>query len=211
MGSVRMDVGVSIAASVAMLLGTVVGGRLLTSTGTSVTADATPSTGRSCIERPLASPGGPGAVGVARLCLTLDDVETTVDLDGLTGGTLYTAWLGYQERPAGGATGACAGPETERVTPSQVDAAPAPQDGRLRLARTLPGLRPPSNTVLDVLVVEHGPAFAVGTAARSRQLLAWDRTWAGLPASALDRPDDTARLIGCAGFWLRGGMEQTEH
>ena len=215
MRSVRMDVGVSIAASVAMLLVTIVGGQLLTATPTSTTADAALAVGRSCIERPLASPDGPGMVGIARLCLTVDDVETTVELKGLTGGALYTAWLGYQERPVGGANGPCASAgsaaRAERATPSQVDAAPAPRDGRLRLARTLPGLRPPSNTVLDVLVVEHGPAIAVGTAARSRQLLAWDSAWTGLPASAIDRPEDAARLIGCAAFWLRGGAEQTEH
>ena len=209
----EMDVGVSVAASVAMLVVTIVGGQLLMAT--SAAADVAPAAGRSCIERPLASPDGPGAVGVARLCLTVDDVETAVELDGLTGGALYTAWLGYQERPVGGANGPCASAgsaaRAEQSTPSQVDAAPAPRDGRLRLARTLPGLRPPSNTVLDVLVAEHGPAFAVGTAARSRQLLTWDRAWAGLPASAIDHPDDAARLIGCAAFWLRGGAELTDH
>jgi hypothetical protein len=174
-----------------------------------------PSARQSCIERPLVSPDGPGAVGAARLCLTVDDVEAAVELDGLTGGSLYTAWLGYQERPGGGANEPCAsaGPaaRAERATPSQVDAAPAGQDGHLRLARTLPGLRPPGNTVIDVLVVAHGPASAIGTAARSRQLLAWDRGWERQPYSAVDRPDDAARLIGCAAFWLRGGAEQTGH
>lgn len=211
MRSLRMDVGASIAASIAMLLGTVVGGRLQTATTTSASADAAPAAGRSCSERPLVSPAGPGSVGIARLCLTVDDVETVVEPDGLTGGTLYTAWLGYQERPVGGASGSCASAEIERATPSQVDAAPAPQDGRLRLARTLPGLRPPSNTVLDVFVVNHGPAFAIGSAARSRQLLVWDRGWAGQPGLALDRADDAAHLIGCAAFWLRGGAELTDH
>src|SRR5690349_13819386 len=99
MQRVRADVGATIAASVVMLVVTMLAGQLLTSTAAPASADATPDAQRSCIERPLMSPSGPASAGIARLCLTVDDVETGVELDGLTGGSLYTAWLGYQERP----------------------------------------------------------------------------------------------------------------
>ena len=67
MRSVRMDVGVTIAASVAMLVATIVGAQLLTTATTPTSSDVAPSAPRSCIERPLASPTGPGWVGIARL------------------------------------------------------------------------------------------------------------------------------------------------
>lgn len=215
MRRLMIDMGASTAASTAMLVAMIVAGQLLTVTATQVPTDTTGSTSMSCLEQPLVPTGDTGMHSVARLCLTIDDVQPTVELADMTSGALYTAWLGYLEQPYTRDAGPCASAHlasrTETATPGRVDAAVATQDGQVLLSRPVPGLRPEGNTKVEILVVDHGQTAVAGAAARPRQLLSWDRAWSGLPAPMTEQSQSSSRLIGCAAFWIRGGAELTEH
>src|SRR5215212_1953792 len=209
------DTGMTIVASAAMLLLTILGGRLITATTAPDPVSVEQPASRSCLERPLTTIGAAGVHAVSWICLTTAGVQPGVELRGLPSGGLYSAWLSYLEHPSTLHGGRCASVQLasdDRVAPpSRLDSVVADRDGRVVLSGALTGLLPGGDTVLEILVVDHGTPSAAGASARARQLLAWDRSWSGLPSPTSDQADDSGELLGCAAFWLRGGAESMEH
>jgi hypothetical protein len=206
--------GISIAASAAMLLLTIAGGRLITATTPPDPATVEWSADASCLQRPLTLIDAAGVQAASWLCLTTGGIQPAVELHGLPSGTLYSAWLSYLEHPGARDAGRCASTDLASdgtALPGRLDGAAADRDGRVALSGALTGLIPAGDTVVEILVVEHGTVSAAGAPARARQLLAWDRSWSALPTPSVDQREDTGRLLGCATFWVRGGVEQTEH
>ena len=204
-----IEIGASVGASAVMLAATIVGGHLIAGTAPPVGVERPAYVG--CDERPLAPVNGAALRAVARLCISPHGVEPTIELEGMPSGALYTAWVAYVERPTGVDSRQCASPELaareEIGAPGRVASGIADREGKLLLSSALPGFQARASSLVEILVVDHGPPSADPAPGRARQLLAWDRGWAAPPTS--DQP--SSALLGCTPFWVRGGAEQTEH
>jgi hypothetical protein len=209
------EVGVSIGASAVMVIVTIVGGQLVAATAIPAASDGDQSAEASCLEQPLALTEDTAIQALTRLCLTMDGVQPTVELTGLSSGGVYTAWLSYLEHPRTRQIGRCASAQIASQvgdgTPGRLDSRTADQGGRVILSGVLPGLHPEGNTEIEILVVDHGRLAAGQTPASARQLLVWNPTWSGQPTTVIGEEQAASRLVGCAAFWLRGGAELTEH
>jgi hypothetical protein len=197
-----------------MLLLTIAGGRLVTATTAPDPASEERPATTSCLQRPVTLLDAAGVQAASWLCMTTGGVQPGVELQGLPSGRLYSAWLSYQEHPGSRDIGRCG--STDLASPGaahvgRLDGATSDQDGRVMFAQSLTGLQPGGDTLLEILVVDHGAVTAAQAPARSRQLLAWDPSWRAMPSPTIDQEEDTGRLLGCAAFWIRGGAEQTEH
>jgi hypothetical protein len=210
------DVGASIVASAAMVALMLGGGQLLT--GGIVPSTSTDDESRprmTCLERPLVPVGSTRVRSVTQLCLTDGGIQPRVELADGTPGFVYTTWLAVHDRPAAWLDGPCAGTRlasiTEMTTPGRLGGAVADQDGRVVLSHPLPGVRLDATTGVELLVVEHARSGLHGGEARAGQLLAWSTAWSRPTGQVADRRGSQGQLIGCAVFWIRGGVEQSDH
>jgi hypothetical protein len=205
-----VEIGASVGASVVMLAATVVGGHLIAGTAPPVGVERPAYVG--CDERPLSPVNGTTLRAVARLCLFPHGAEPTVELEGMPSGALYSAWVAYVERPTVVEAGRCASPalaaREEIGAPGRVASGIADRAGQVVLSSALPGFQAQANSLVEILIVDHGMPSADPAPARPRELLAWDRAWSAPPVPP-DQP--SSALLGCTAFWVRGGAEQTEH
>lgn len=203
------------ASTVIALCAAVVGAKLTAPTPSApVPADLLSGT---CLDEPfLAAPAPAVVVGsLARLCFDVDAVRPRIELTGLPSGVLFTAWLSHAPRPAVTPREPCdaadSGPNGAVPLPARFDAAVADQTGRVQLTATIPGLRIVGGSQPRLFVVEHGWIGPDRAAVRPDDVLVWDRAWVHGAATTSSDRHGRGRLVGCASFWLRGGVETLEN
>lgn len=207
MSRTLFEIGASVGASAVMLAVTIVGGRLVMAESAPGGVER-PAATVGCEERPFAVVNGGAARGMARLCLTRDGVEPIVELAGLPSGVIYSAWIAYVDRPGVVRVGECADPDLP--APGRIASGIADQEGRLMLSSMAPGLQLGANSVVKLLVVEHGALSSDVTPDRARGLLVWQPGWSDATAPS-DATQSSGSLLGCSSFWTRGGVDTTEH
>lgn len=201
-------------ASAVVALGAAVIGMMLTAPAepTDVPADLLSGT---CLDEPFRPTHGGVLVGtLSRLCFDVDAVRPRVELTGVTSGALYTGWISRPVAPAGGRGNACdlsdAGATGTTLQPQRFDAASADQTGRVQLSANLPGLKLPGGSQVRVLVIDHGWTESGQVTPYADRLAVWNGAW--IPGVTTTGSDGRSqgRLVGCASFWLRGGVETLE-
>ena len=208
------EILVFIAASTVIAMCTVVAGAKLTAPATSAPVPADLLSG-TCLDEPFLTTQSVVVGALARLCFEIDAVQPRVELTGLPSGVLFTAWLAQTSRPAAASRESCdladAGPNGAAPPPVRFDAAVADQTGRVQLTATLPGLRIAGGSQARLFVVEHGWIGPDRAAVRPDDVLAWESAWVhGVTRTSGDRYS-RGRVVGCASFRPRGGVETLEN
>ena len=206
-----------VAVSAAITVGTAIIGTKLLSPTTPPPLPSDAGSG-SCVDEPFVPVRGAifsaGVATLARLCFGIDDVRPRLELTGVTSGTLFSAWLTNEEQPKTEHRQRCdippAVPGSAWTRPVRIGAAVADQTGLLHLAATLRDLRVIGGSRLQILAVEHGRLGAERGALVAEELLGWEHAWNQGLATPTGDSHHRGRLVGCASFWLRGGVDSLE-
>lgn len=209
-----MEIMILVVASAAVALGAAAVGMWLTAPASSKEDPADLLSG-SCIDEPFRAPDGVVVGTLARLCFDVDAVRPRVELTGVTSDSLFTGWL-TQPTPAGVMHGNVCGSSdaaaaTTLLQPARFDASRADQTGRVQLSASLPVMRFTGDSRIRVLVVDHGWRGSSQVVPREEQLSTWDGTWVHGLSSTANTNRTPGRLVGCATFWPRGGVETLEN
>jgi hypothetical protein len=206
------EVLVFVVASAMVALGAGVVGMMLTSPATSKEIPADLLSG-TCLDEPFHTSNGVVVGSLARLCFEIESVRPRVELTGVTNGALYTGWLarGAPPRSVQGSLCEMSDPGVAAtLQPERFDATIADRTGRAQLSANLPGLKLPSGSIIRLLVVDHGWAGPNQTALRAEQLPLWNGAWVQGMSTVASGDRAPGHLVGCASFWLRGGVETLE-
>ena len=205
------DTVLSIVASALFMVGVAVVGVYLTAAPAPPASPNVPET--VCLDEPLVAAAGAQLRGLAHLCFGRDGLTPSLDLEHLAEGRLYSAWLASGDMPSTAPASHCLSNQTRAggapTTPGRVDATVADATGRVHLTAMLRGFRTAGLTEIQLLAVDHGPATPGATPRGGTELLAWQAIWRD-PTPAVTGGQDQSRLVGCASFRLRGGVETLE-
>ena len=91
--------------------------------------------------------------------------------------------------------------------PVRIAAGVADQTGRVHLEAVLRDLPVLAGARIQILAVDHGWARPERGAAHPDELVAWEPGWSPAPAAPAGDSRHTGRVIGCATFWMRGGVD----
>jgi hypothetical protein len=173
----------------------------------------------ACVDEPFVPLRGSifsaGVGTLARLCFGESDVRPRLELTGVTSGTLFSAWLTNEEHPKTEHRQRCDIPPPDGTAswtrPVRIGAAVVDQTGRLHLAATMRDLRIAGGTRLQILAVDHGWTGPERGAARAEELVTWEHAWSRGLATPTGDSHFRGQVVGCASFWLRGGVDSLEH
>ena len=140
----------------------------------------------TCQEIPVTALAASAAAGHGRLCLDDTIVRLALDVNGLTPGHAYTAWLAYFDRTAACAQAPCGFVDLRGDDPSgvlgRVGGGLPTSAGALRLRADFHDLALTPGAQVSLLLLHHGPASLVDARARARQLLTAETPDLGGPA-----------------------------
>jgi hypothetical protein len=138
-----------------------------------------------CVDAPAIALSASNVHGGGGLCLDDVAVHPAVRVGGLTSGDVYTAWLGYFDRPSACAQSPCGMVDLRGDDPPgvlvRIGGGVARDDGELELRSTLPDLRLVAGGQVTLLLLHHGPVIEADSRSRARQLLTPQRPDLGGP------------------------------
>jgi len=203
-----VDALVFIVAGIAVLIAVAFSGIVL------APAPMLPSTGPAhdgalCEVEPLSPVAEMVIAGLTQLCVSEHGTRAWVELVGLRRDALYTGWLAYGGRSLSPQEFRCGGfsenvSET-RSAPLRIDRAITDEAGRARFMASYPAIRLSDKEDVWMLVVDHGvlPSGDQSTAV-------WEPGWRSTASVMAPGSSIAGRLIGCAHFQRRGGVESLE-
>jgi hypothetical protein len=153
--------------------------------------------------------------GTAELCLDENNVSVSMRTEDHTPGNAYTIWFAYIDDPSqcgnypGGTPGTCSDPDF--VTPSdspigvfgRMDGKVARNSGRLRFTANLHDLRFSHNSMVWLIMFEHGPASTSNNRFLARQLLTPQLPVLGAPGEGALGDGDVGHGVALAIFNIR--------
>jgi len=157
---------------------------------------------------------GTGITGKATLCINRTGVSGSIEVEHLQPGDAYTVWFFYWDDPSKcEVPGMCGSPldflgdatQQPPVLPLVVfgrfDSAVAPADGEEAFEGRVRGLRLSSGSLVQLIIVRHGPADTSDHIHLARQLLTPEDPNAGAPH--LGNVVDGLRGVGAAGAFFQ--------
>ena len=155
-----------------------------------------------------------GITGKATLCINRTGVSGSIEVEHLQPGDAYTVWFFYWDDPSKcEVPGMCGSPldflgdatQQPPVLPLVVfgrfDSAVAPADGEEEFEGRVRGLRLSSGSLVQLIIVRHGPADTSDHIHLARQLLTPEDPNAGAPH--LGNVVDGLRGVGAAGAFFQ--------
>jgi len=143
------------------------------------------SAGAGCVDAPAAALSASNVSGGGGVCLDDGGVHPALRVSGLSPGEVYTAWLGYFDRPSACAQSPCGVVDLRGDAPPgvlvRIGGGVAREDGELELRSDLADLRLAAGAQVTLLLLNHGPAIDADHRARARQLLTPQRPDLGAP------------------------------
>jgi hypothetical protein len=207
------EILVFLTASAAIAICTAVVGARLTSPPTSAVVPIDLLSG-SCVDEPFVPTQGTFIAALARLCFEQDSMRPRIELTGVAVGSLFTGWLTPAPPPGTTPREACSladpGPSGSVPWPERFDAAIADQTGRVQLSAPLPGQRLKAGGRARLLVIDHGWVGVNQSEIRAADVAAWEDAWGLGPRLKSNDDRGRGRVVGCASFWLMGGVESLE-
>jgi hypothetical protein len=153
--------------------------------------DAADGAVANCLNEAVRPVGRSEVRGHARLCLSQAGIQATMDLENLSVGVTYSAWLGYFSDQARCSSSPCGTPEPEQEDAAglfeRLDSALPDLARRASLARGFREIYPRAGAQLHLLVFQHGLLGRMHPSDRIRLLIAWPVTAGG---SLTSRGDD---------------------
>jgi hypothetical protein len=128
-----------------------------------------------CVDAPAVALSASNVHGGGGLCIDDLAVHPTLRVGGLTSGDVYTAWLGYFDRPSTCVQAPCGIVDLHGDDPPgvlvRIGGGVSRSDGELELRTDLPDLRLAAGAQVTLLLLHHGPVIEGDTRRRARQLL----------------------------------------
>jgi hypothetical protein len=207
-----------VAVSAIITAGTAVIGRWLLSPATTPPLPSDAGSG-SCVDEPFTPLRGftfsSGVGTLARLCFGVADVRPRLELTGVRSGTVFSAWLTNEEHPKTEHRARCDLPPPDAgaawTRPVRIGAAVADQTGRLHLSATMRDLRIVGGARLQIVAVDHGWTRPERGVALADELIDWEPAWGRGSAAPTGDSHHRGQMVGCASFWLRGGVDSLEN
>lgn len=176
--------------------------------------DAADGSVATCVDEAVRPVGRVAISGHARLCLSRAGIQTTVDLENLSDGVTYSAWLGYFSQPARCSSSPCGDPDPaledatglfERIDSTMPDLA-----HRASLARGFREIYPRPGSEVQMLVFQHGLLGRMLPSDRMRLLVTWPVTSTGSLAGSGDDRGIPKPLVGRAVIRLLESPETSD-
>lgn len=127
-----------------------------------------------CIDAPVRALAASGVEGSGGLCIGHRGAHVALEVRGLTPGDVYTAWLGYFDRPSTCIQAPCGMVDFKGDDPAgvlvRIGGGVAGDDGELHVRGNLADIRLSASAQVTLLLLSHGPENVTDHRARVRQL-----------------------------------------
>jgi hypothetical protein len=207
-----------VAVSPILAAGTAVIGRWLLSPATTLPLPSDAG-GGSWVDEPFTPLHGSnfssGVGTLARLCFGIEDVRPRLELTGVRSGTVFSAWLTNEVQPKTEHRQRCDLPPPDAgaawTRPGRIGAAVPPPPGRTPRGATRRYRPIIAGPRLQIVAVDHGWIRPERGVALADELVDWEPAWGRGSAAPTGDSHHRGQMVGCASFWLRGGVDSLEN